>query len=50
MMNLNCFEHKLNFLCIKMEFQKLTNFLDKSSNDKDLPTFVTKNWIESYGQ
>ena len=33
-----------------MEFQKITNFLDTSSDDKDLPRFVTKNWIELYDQ
>ena len=32
--------------CIKMEFQKIANFLDISSDDEDLPRFVTKNWIE----
>ena len=26
-----------------MEFQKITNFLDITSDDKDLPRFVTKN-------
>ena len=26
-----------------MEFQKITNFLDMNSDDKDLPKFVTKN-------
>ena len=25
-----------------MEFQKITNFLDTTSDNKDLPTFVTK--------
>ena len=29
-----------------MEFQKIVNFLD----DKDLPRFVTKKWIEDYDQ
>ena len=29
--------------CIKMEFQKIENFLDTTSDDKDLPRFVTKN-------
>ena len=29
-----------------MEFQKLVNFLDTTSNDKDLPRFVTKEWIK----
>ena len=33
-----------------MEFQKITNFLDITSDDKDLPTFVTKKWIEVYDQ
>ena len=33
-----------------MEFQKITNFLDITSDDKDLPKFVTKNWIEVYYQ
>ena len=29
-----------------MEFQKIVNFLDTTSNDKDLPRFVTKKWIK----
>ena len=29
-----------------MEFQKLVNFLDTTSNDKDLPRFVRKEWIK----
>ena len=34
-----------------MEFEKLTNFLDiTSDNNKDLPKFVTKKWIEVYDQ
>ena len=33
-----------------MEFQKITNFLDINSDNKDLPKFVTKKWIEVYGQ
>ena len=33
-----------------MEFQKLVNFLDTISNDKDLPRFVTKKWTEVYDQ
>ena len=33
-----------------MEFQKLVNLLDTTSYDKDLPRFVTKKWIEIYGQ
>ena len=33
-----------------MEFQKITNFLDITSDDKDLPKFLTKKWIEIYDQ
>ena len=33
-----------------MEFQKITNILDATSDDKGLPKFVTKNWIELYDQ
>ena len=33
-----------------MGFQKITNFLDINSDNKDLPTFVTKKWIEVYDQ
>ena len=33
-----------------MEFQKITNILDTTSDDKGLPKFVTKNWIELYDQ
>ena len=49
-MILHCFEYKFHFLCIKMEFQKITNFLDINSDNKDLPKFVTKKWIEVYDQ
>ena len=35
---------------MKMEFQKIVNFLDKTSDDNDLPRFVTKKWIEVYDQ
>ena len=38
------------FLCIKIEFQKIINFLDITSNDKDLPRFFTKKSIEIYDQ
>ena len=31
-----------------MEFQKIKNFLDINSDNKDLPTFITKKWIEVY--
>ena len=33
-----------------MEFQKIINFLDITSDDKDLPRFVTKKWIKVYDQ
>ena len=33
---------------MKMEFQKIINLLD--SDDKDLPRYVTKTWIEIYDQ
>ena len=33
-----------------MEFQKIVNFLDTISDNKDLPKFVTKKWIEVYDQ
>ena len=33
-----------------MEFQKIVNFLNTIFDNKDLPTFVTKKWIEVYHQ
>ena len=33
-----------------MEFQKIVNFLNTTSDDRDLPRFVTKKWIEVYDQ
>ena len=35
----------INFLCLcmKMGFQKIGNFLDRTSDDNDLPRVVTKN-------
>ena len=33
-----------------MKFQKIVNFLDTTSDNKDLPKFVTKKWIEIYDQ
>ena len=33
-----------------MEFQKIVNFLDITSDDKNFPKFVTKKWIEVYDQ
>ena len=33
-----------------MEFQKIVNLLDSTSDDKDLLRFVTKKWIGVYDQ
>ena len=33
-----------------MEFQKFKNLLETTPDDKDLPRFVTKKWIEVYDQ
>ena len=35
---------------MKIEFQKISNFLDITSDNKDLPKFLTKKWIEVYDQ
>ena len=45
-MTWDCFEHKMWHHCLKTEFQKIVNFLDTTSDDKDLPRFVTKKWVE----
>ena len=46
----DCFEHKMQCHCIKIEFQKIVNLLDTTSDDKDLQRFVTKKWIKVYDQ
>ena len=33
-----------------MKFQKIVNLFHKIFDDKDLPRFVTKKWIEVYDQ
>ena len=33
-----------------MKFPKIVNLLDTTSDDKDLPRFVTKKWTEVYDQ
>ena len=33
-----------------MEFQKIVNLLDTTSDAKDLPRFATKKWIKVYDQ
>ena len=33
-----------------MEFQKIVNFIDTTSDNKDLPRYVTKKWVEVYDQ
>ena len=35
---------------MKMEFKKTANFLDTTSDDKDLPRFAIKKWVEVYDQ
>ena len=49
-MNLDCFEHKYISNFIKMEFQKIVNFLDTAPNDKNISKFAAKKWIEVYDQ
>ena len=49
-MTWDCLENKLCHHCIKVEFQKTVNFLDTTSDDKDLPRFVTKKCVEVYDQ
>ena len=49
-MILDCFKYTFYLLCIKMEFQKIVNVLDTTSDNKDLPRYVTKKWIEVYDQ
>ena len=39
-----------SFEGIKVEFQKIVNLFDTTSDDKNLPRFVTKKWIEVYDQ
>ena len=46
LMTLDCLEPKMWHHCIKMEFQKIKNFLVKTSDDQDFPRFVTKKWVE----
>ena len=38
------------FWTYKNGISKIVNLLDTASDDKDLPIFVTKNWIEVYDQ
>ena len=49
-MILDCFNYKFYFFCIKIEFRKIVNFLDRTSDNKDLPKFVTEKWVEVYDQ
>ena len=41
---------KCDFHRIKIEFQKIVNLLDTTSDNKDLRRFLTKKWIEVYDQ
>ena len=36
--------------CIKIEFQKIVNFLDTTFDNKDWWKFFAKKWIEVYDQ
>ena len=49
-MILGCFNYKFYFFCIKIQFQKIVNLLDTTSDNKDLPKLVTKKWVEVYDQ
>ena len=49
-MVLDYFACKIKHYYIKMEFQKIVNILDTTSDDKDLPRFVTKKRIEVLDQ
>ena len=49
-MTWDCFAHKMWHYCTKMEFQKIVNFLNTTTDDKDLRRFVTKKWVEVYDQ
>ena len=40
----------MRFLLFKNGILKNKNLLDTTSDDKDLPRFVTKKWIEVYDQ
>ena len=40
----------MSHCCIKMEFQKIADFLDTTSDDKDLIGTFTKKWFEVYNQ
>ena len=44
------FNTKWNFHCIKIEFHKIVNLIITTFDDKNLPRFATKKWIEIYDQ
>ena len=46
-MNIKC---NFTVLLLKMEFQKIVNLLDTTCDDKDLPRFISKKWIQVYDQ
>ena len=35
LMTWDCFEHKMSYHCIKMEFQEVANFIDSTFDDKE---------------
>ena len=49
---LNAIPLRIKFVhyCLKMEFQKIANFLDIISDNEDLPRVFTKKLIEVYDQ
>ena len=40
LMTLNCFEHKMQRHCIRMESHKIVNFFDTTFDDKGLSRFI----------
>ena len=47
LMTLDCFEHKIWHHRIKMEFQKIKNFLDTTSDDKIDQDLLLKSGLKS---
>ena len=46
-MNIKC---NFTLLLLKIEFQKIVHLLDTTCDDKDLPRFISKKWIQVYDQ
>ena len=43
--DLDCFEHRFYFFCIKIEFQKILNFLDTTYDDKIYQDLLSKHGL-----